>query len=82
MSCSMIYLTCIKLSVILRLARYYAITRLVILIKMIYRSDMSKISANASYNHHSTAYHTERKNKNSRLNQSTLQTYGPWNASE
>ena len=72
MSCSMVYLTCIKLSVILRLARYYAITRLVILIKMIYRSDMSKIYADASYNHHFTSYHTERKNKNPRLNQSIL----------
>ena len=60
----MIHPTCIKLSVILRLAKEYAITRLVIFMKMIYRSDMSKIYADASYNHHSTAYHKERKNKN------------------
>jgi len=82
MSCFMIYPTCIKLSVILRLARKYAITRLVILMKLIYRSDMSKIYADASYNHHFTAYHTERKNKSPRLNQSILQTYGPWNTSD
>ena len=63
MSCFMIYPTCIKLLVILRLVRKYAITRLVIFMKMIYRSDMSKIYAGASYNHHFTAYHTERKIK-------------------
>ena len=82
MSCFMVHPTCIKLPVILRLAKEYAITMLVIFMKMIYRSDMSKIYAGASYNHHFTAYHTERKNKNPRLNQSILQTYGPWNASD
>ena len=78
MSCSMIYLTCIKLSVILRLARNYAITRLVILMKMIYRSDVRKIYADASYDHHFTAYHMQgEKHLSLRPEQSTLQPYKP-----
>ena len=79
MSCSMIYLTCIKLSVILRLVKKnYAITRLVILMKMIYRNDMSKIYADASYDHHFTAYHMQgEKHLSLRPDQSTLQPYKP-----
>ena len=78
MSCSMIYLTCIKLSVILRLAKNYTITRLVILMKMIYRSDVRKIYADASYDHHFTAYHMQgEKHLSLRPDQSPLQPYKP-----
>ena len=62
-SCFMVHPTCIKLPVILRLAKEYAIKGPVNFMKMIYRSDMSKIYANASHNHHFTSYHTESKLK-------------------
>ena len=59
----MVYLTCIKLSVILRLARKIHYYKACHFMKMIYRSDMSKIYADASYNRHFSSYHTERKIK-------------------
>ena len=80
MSCSMIYLTCIKLSVILRLAKNYAITRLVILMKMIYRSDMSKIYADIIQSSLHSLSHAKRRTSQPQawpIDASTLQTLRP-----